>query len=55
MFFYFGYFILVGLFFFGSFMVFSYIELRLRGRRLSDPEPKKKKKWQSSGESDSAG
>jgi hypothetical protein len=51
-FFYLGSFILTLLPFFGSFLLFSYIGLRLGGRRLRDPKPKKK--WQSSGESDSA-
>ena len=51
-FFYLGSFLLTALPFFGSFLLFSYIGLRLRGRRLSDPKPKKK--WQSSGKSDSA-
>jgi hypothetical protein len=31
--------------FIGSLWLFSYIGLRLRGRRLSDPKPKAKKKW----------
>ena len=48
-FFYSGGFILWGLFCIGSLFLFSYIGLRLRGRRLSDPKPKKK--WRSSGES----
>ena len=45
--FYFGGFILWGLTSIGSLYLFSYIGLRLRGRRLSDPKPKSKKKWQS--------
>jgi len=36
--------------FLGSYFLFTYIGLRLRGRHLSDPKPKKK--WRSSGESD---
>lgn len=48
--FYLGSFVLVLPFFFGSLFLFSYIGLRLRGRRLSDPNPKRK--WRSSGESD---
>lgn len=51
-FFYLGSFLLTLLPFFGSFLLFSYIGLRLRGRRLSDPKPKKK--WRSSGNSDGA-
>jgi len=50
--FYLGGFVLWGLFSLGSLFLFSYIGLRLRGRRLSDPKPKKK--WQSSGKSDNA-
>ena len=35
----------------GSFWLFSYIELRFRGRRLDDPTPKKlKRKWKTIGE-----
>ncbi len=44
-FFYLGSFILTAIPFLGSLFLFSYIGLRLRGRRLSDPKPKKK--WQS--------
>jgi hypothetical protein len=51
--FYLGGFILWGLFCIGSLFLFSYIGLRLRGRRLSDPKPKKKK-WRSSSESNHA-
>ncbi len=47
--FYLGGFALWGLFTMGSFFLFSYVGLRLRGRRLSDPKPKKK--WRSSSES----
>jgi hypothetical protein len=50
--FYLGGFVLWGLFSIGSLFLFSYVGLRLRGRRLSDPKPKKK--WQSSGKSDHA-
>jgi hypothetical protein len=32
-----------------SLWLFSYIGLRLRGRRLSDPKPKTKKKWKTIG------
>jgi|ERR1035437_8720373 hypothetical protein len=47
---YMGTFVLTVPFFIGSVWLFSYIGLRLSGRRLSDPNPKKK--WKSSGESD---
>jgi hypothetical protein len=50
--FYMGIFVLILPFFFGSYFLFSYIGLRLRGRHLSDPKPKKK--WTSSGKSDHA-
>ena len=49
---YLGSFVLTVPFFLGSSVLFSYVGLRLRGRRLSDPKPKKK--WKSSGESDHA-
>jgi len=35
--------------FVGSLWLFSYIGMRLRGRRLSDPKPKTKKKWKTIG------
>ena len=46
---YFGTFVLIVPFFFGSYFLFSYIGLRRKGRRLSDPKPKKR--WSSSGKS----
>ena len=45
--FYLGSFSTIAIFFCGSFFLFSYIGLRLHGRKLSDPRPQKKKKWQS--------
>lgn len=48
--FYLGSFVLMAPFFLGSYFLFAYIGLRLRGRHLNDPKPKKK--WTSSGESD---
>jgi hypothetical protein len=49
---YLGTFVLLLPFFFGSWFLFSYIGLRRKGRRLSDPIPKKR--WRSSGKSDHA-
>jgi hypothetical protein len=48
----FGTFVVTAPFFIGSFLLFRYIGFRLQRRRLSDLKPKKK--WISSGKSDSA-
>jgi hypothetical protein len=50
---YLGGFVLWGMCSLTALFLFSYIGLRLRGGRLNDPKPKKK--WRSSGKSDSAG